>query len=203
MGKEENTLQWHGAQQNFRLLAKRHKDRVGVEALVGSKMEPYALSQCAGLPLHMVFFQRSFAGDPDPVRHKIPRKVERRRIGSKQAGKRMVREKVHEALYGFAKAPISLYTFLYTNRDTMANLRTSDTTHKNLKEISVLTGFSMQAILDQAVAAYRDNLFLERLNDDFATLRSQPDAWQEELDERALWEQSLRDGLLQEERPDA
>ncbi len=85
----------------------------------------------------------------------------------------------------------------------MANLRTSDTTHRNLKELSVLTGFSMQAILDQAVAAYRDNLFLEGLNEDFATLRCQPNAWQEELDERALWEKSLSDGLLEGEGRDA
>ncbi len=37
--------------------------------------------------------------------------------------------------------------------------------------------------------------FLNRLNADFARLRADKDAWQEELAERRLWENTLMDGL--------
>lgn len=53
----------------------------------------------------------------------------------------------------------------------------------------------MQAVLDSAVEAYRRRVFLEGLNEDFAALRADRDAWQEEEEERKLWEVTLSDGL--------
>lgn len=82
----------------------------------------------------------------------------------------------------------------------MTMLRANDTTHKNLKELSHLTGLPMQAVLDQAVSAYRRTVFLEKLNEDFAALRASPEAWQDEQTERALWEQTLADGLSEADR---
>ncbi|MCX6366115.1 MAG: toxin-antitoxin system protein [Armatimonadetes bacterium] len=92
---------------------------------------------------------------------------------------------------------------MQTKGNTMATLRTSDTTHKNLKELSILTGLPMQTVLDQAISAYQKDIFLEKLNEDFAALRANPKAWQEEQGERELWEQSLSDGLISPEWSDA
>ncbi len=53
----------------------------------------------------------------------------------------------------------------------------------------------MQTVLDHAVSAYRRTIFLEKLNEDYAALRADPQAWSEEMEERNLWEHSLSDGL--------
>jgi hypothetical protein len=52
----------------------------------------------------------------------------------------------------------------------------------------------MQTLIEQAVEQYRRRLFLEGLNEDFKALREDPQAWQEELEERALWDNTLLDG---------
>ncbi|MDP9380337.1 MAG: hypothetical protein M3Q29_09335 [Chloroflexota bacterium] len=42
---------------------------------------------------------------------------------------------------------------------------------------------------------YRRQLLLDRANDGFAALRGDPEAWREELEERAAWDVTLSDGL--------
>ena len=56
----------------------------------------------------------------------------------------------------------------------------------------------MQAILDEAVEAYRRQLFLKRANAAFAALRNDPNAWKEEQMERAAWDVALNDDLEEE-----
>jgi hypothetical protein len=80
----------------------------------------------------------------------------------------------------------------------MAMVRVSEAAHKSLKEIATTCGIPMQTALDEAIEAHRRRVFLEGLNDDFAALRANPDAWREEQEERALWEQTLSDGLEDE-----
>ena len=75
-------------------------------------------------------------------------------------------------------------------------LRTTEATHRNLKELSHATGLPLQTVLERAVAAYKKTVFLESLNEDFATLRARPEDWEEEMAERRLWEQTLSDGLI-------
>lgn len=53
----------------------------------------------------------------------------------------------------------------------------------------------MPAILDRAIEEYRRRQFLEGLRADFAALRRDPKAWQEELNERKEWDSTLGDGL--------
>ena len=65
-------------------------------------------------------------------------------------------------------------------------VRISEATHQTLRNLSVEVGESMQNLMEQAVEQYRRRLFLEGLNEDFQTLREDPQAWQEELEERAL-----------------
>ncbi len=69
----------------------------------------------------------------------------------------------------------------------MSVLRISEAAHRNLREISRIEHRPMQAVLDSAVEAYRRKLFLEGLNEDFATLRANPEEWREEEKERAAF----------------
>ena len=56
----------------------------------------------------------------------------------------------------------------------------------------------VQAVLKQAIDSYRREKFLEEANVAFARLRSDPEAWSNEQQERDLWERSNGDGLERE-----
>jgi hypothetical protein len=53
----------------------------------------------------------------------------------------------------------------------------------------------MADILAKAIEEYRRQRFLQGLVEDFASLRSRPEAWEEELREREAWDATLADGL--------
>jgi hypothetical protein len=53
----------------------------------------------------------------------------------------------------------------------------------------------MQDVADRAVEAYRRREMIERTNAVYATMRLSPQAWDEELRERADWDATLADGL--------
>jgi hypothetical protein len=53
----------------------------------------------------------------------------------------------------------------------------------------------MTEILDKAIELYKRQRFLEGLNADFAALRQNKADWEEELAERASWDNTLSDGL--------
>jgi hypothetical protein len=53
----------------------------------------------------------------------------------------------------------------------------------------------MTEVLDRAIEVYRRQQFLSGLNADFAALRQDQAAWQEELAEREAWDSALADGL--------
>jgi hypothetical protein len=53
----------------------------------------------------------------------------------------------------------------------------------------------MIAILKKVIEAYREARFLAGLNADYARLRQDPAAWAEEVQERAVWDRALLDGL--------
>ena len=63
-----------------------------------------------------------------------------------------------------------------------------------LLELAERTGESMQAVLAKAIEDYRRKTFLESANTAFAALRSDPQAWQHEQEERAAWEVTVGDG---------
>ena len=56
----------------------------------------------------------------------------------------------------------------------------------------------MQAVPDDAVERYQRDRFLDDVNAAFASLRSDPEGWKEEQEERALWDATLNDELGQE-----
>jgi predicted transcriptional regulator len=74
-------------------------------------------------------------------------------------------------------------------------VRVSEPTHRTLRELSEQLGESMQGILDQAIEDYRRKRVLEQANAGYAALRAAPEAWKEELAERADWDATLSDGL--------
>jgi hypothetical protein len=78
------------------------------------------------------------------------------------------------------------------------NVRVTKQTHLQLAELARNNGLSMQAILDNAVEAYRRQVFLEGLNADFAVLRQNAGDWNNEIEERSLWETTIADGLESE-----
>ncbi|MCW3061763.1 MAG: hypothetical protein JWQ02_3584 [Capsulimonas sp.] len=80
----------------------------------------------------------------------------------------------------------------------MSMIRVSDKAHSSLKEMATVSGMPMQTILDTAIEEHRKRVFLEALNADFASLRSNPEAWNDEVEERDLWEQTLGDGVANE-----
>lgn len=76
-----------------------------------------------------------------------------------------------------------------------STVRISAETHRLLRELSAQTGQPMGTILEQALEEYRRRLFLEEANAAYAVLRNDPEAWQNELAERAAWDVTLADGL--------
>lgn len=74
-------------------------------------------------------------------------------------------------------------------------VRIAPETHSKLKELAEHIGESMPTVLERAVEAYRRQQFLEEANRAYAALRTDPQAWAEELEERRAWDATLADGL--------
>ena len=72
-------------------------------------------------------------------------------------------------------------------------VRISRSTHAVLRALAESTNQSMTDILDQAIESYRRQCFLDGLNADFAALRRNNAAWDEELAERQSWDAALAD----------
>jgi len=75
-----------------------------------------------------------------------------------------------------------------------STIRISETSRRILREISQRDNKPMQAVLEQAIEAYRRQSFLEGLSSDFAVLRENEAEWQVEKTERATWDTTLADG---------
>lgn len=75
-----------------------------------------------------------------------------------------------------------------------ATIRISESSRRILREISQRDKKPMQAVLEQAIEAYRRQSFLEALSSDFAALRENEPEWQAEKAERSAWDVALADG---------
>jgi hypothetical protein len=74
-------------------------------------------------------------------------------------------------------------------------VRISRESHALLREIAGETDETMMEVLDKAVTAYRNATLLAGLDSDYQALREDPEAWSEELRERASWDGTILDGL--------
>lgn len=72
--------------------------------------------------------------------------------------------------------------------------RISPETHSKVVRIAAETGKTQQEVIDLAVGRYEREMFLEQMNEGFARLRANPDAWQEVENEREEWDDTLADG---------
>lgn len=77
----------------------------------------------------------------------------------------------------------------------MPAVRVSDSTHKALKDLSEREHEPMPEIVARAVEEYRRARFLREANAAYTTLRQDPEAWKQELEERETWDTALKDGL--------
>lgn len=74
-------------------------------------------------------------------------------------------------------------------------VRVKPATHAKLRLIAEQSGRSMPEVLDDAVETLRRRQLFEAADVAYAKLRENPKAWQAELAERQMWDNSLRDGL--------
>jgi predicted transcriptional regulator len=71
-------------------------------------------------------------------------------------------------------------------------------THRTLQDLAARTAEPVEVVLKKALEEYRRKRFWDETNAAYAALRADPQAWQEELAERALTEGTLADGLDKE-----
>ena len=67
--------------------------------------------------------------------------------------------------------------------------------HIILRQIAESMGASMQAVVEIAIDDLKRKQFFEEMDNAYSALRADEAAWKEELNERALWESTLQDGL--------
>jgi len=73
-------------------------------------------------------------------------------------------------------------------------IRVSPVTHRIVREIAERTKQPMQGVLEKAVEEYRRKLFFDDVNAAFLRLKADTAAWEEEQEERRVWEPTLLDG---------
>lgn len=76
-------------------------------------------------------------------------------------------------------------------------VRLAETTRAALRQLAAETGEPMSVVLEKAVEAYRRQCIFAQANAAYSALRSDPEAWAEELAERREWEGTLADGLTE------
>ena len=74
-------------------------------------------------------------------------------------------------------------------------IRISPTSQDILRELSVRSGRTMQAVLEEAIELYRRERFLAKANEAYAALRRDTKKWKAELAERAAWDATAADAL--------
>ncbi len=74
-------------------------------------------------------------------------------------------------------------------------VRVTQETREALQRLARESNEPMQSVLSKAVEEYKRRWILEQTNRAYAALRSKPEQWAEEEEERHAWEQTLADGL--------
>lgn len=77
----------------------------------------------------------------------------------------------------------------------MATMRMLDTDHQLVQALAERTGKKQQEIIHEALDTYSREALLDEINAGYARLRSNAAEWDAEKQERALWDNTLADGL--------
>ena len=64
-----------------------------------------------------------------------------------------------------------------------------------LDQLTARTGESAPRLLHRAVTALKKEIFFEQMNNAYKDLRNDKQAWVAELEDRALFDKSIHDGL--------
>ncbi len=79
-----------------------------------------------------------------------------------------------------------------------ATVRIDKGSYSALRELARVEGLSLAQALRRAVEAYRRQVFLAGVSEDFAALRADSRSWAEETAEREAWDAIAADGLASE-----
>jgi len=76
-----------------------------------------------------------------------------------------------------------------------ANVRIQPDSYAKLRQLAKEAGVTMPEVLADAIDELYRKRFLDDCNRAYAALKKDPKAWEQELQERRAWEQTLSDGL--------
>jgi hypothetical protein len=74
-------------------------------------------------------------------------------------------------------------------------IRVSRTVYERIRDLAQENHETLGAVVERLVKQEEERHFWAQVDADFVALRADPEAWAEELRERALWEGTLMDGL--------
>jgi hypothetical protein len=74
-------------------------------------------------------------------------------------------------------------------------IRVSRAVYERIREMAQENHETLGGVIERLVKQEEERQFWAQVNADFAALRADPEAWAEEVHERALWEGTLMDGL--------
>jgi len=74
-------------------------------------------------------------------------------------------------------------------------VRITKKTHAALRDLAKQRQVPIGELVGQIVTEVQRRELFERTNAAYAALRSDPEAWEQELAERAAWDSTLADGL--------
>jgi predicted transcriptional regulator len=74
-------------------------------------------------------------------------------------------------------------------------IRVNNKIYSIIKSLARQENENMQDVLEKAVENYKRKMFFEKLNNAYAKLKADPEAWEQELIERKEWDTVLTDGL--------
>lgn len=74
-------------------------------------------------------------------------------------------------------------------------VRMSESVREKLRLMSSNSGRPMQEILETAVEEYERKMFWGQFNKAYGDMRRNLKAWKQELEERAVWDAAIADGL--------
>jgi hypothetical protein len=91
-----------------------------------------------------------------------------------------------------------MYSSTYTISSAMAattTVRVTPETRDRLARLSVARGTSTPDLIAELAKRAEEDALLEEVNEHYAALRRDPEAWQEFVSEREAWEATLLDRL--------
>jgi predicted CopG family antitoxin len=74
-------------------------------------------------------------------------------------------------------------------------IRVSEESHEFLQKLADSKRQSVREVLDEIIEEKRRETLFDAIDAYYEKLQQQPQAWQAELAERAVWDKTLRDGL--------